>query len=203
MSKTSPLVIGLTGGIGSGKSTVAKLFAELGVPIIDADVLVHSITQASMPAFFSIVNHFGEKILLKNKKNIDRKKLRTLIFNHPSERQWLENLLHPLVLANIQQQIKTISAPYCIAVIPLLLEVTPQTFIDRILVVDIDERLQIERAILRDKVKASDIAAIIKTQISREKRITQAQDVINNNGTLEDLRPQVDKLHQMYLKISD
>ncbi len=195
------LVIGLTGGIGSGKSTVSHLFAQLGVPIIDADLIARQITESNDQALSSIIEHFGKKIVSENGA-LNRAVLRDIIFNHPPERLWLEDLLHPLIREEMQQQIRQLSEPYCIAVIPLLLEVEFHSFINRILVVDAPENLQIERTRHRDQIQSSQIEAILKTQAHRHDRIARAHDVIVNDGTLEDLIPQVEKLHQQYLKLS-
>ena len=195
------LVIGLTGGIGSGKSTVAELFSKHGVPVIDADVIAREVTQLDQPAFTSIIRHFSGHIIQKADGSLDRQKLRHIIFNNPEQRRWLENLLHPIIRAEIERRVKTLSAPYCVAVVPLLLEVTPYPFIDRILVVDAPESLQIERVVSRDKMDKSQIEAILKTQISREKRMKQAHDIIVNDG-VKDLKLQVDELHKKYLALS-
>ena len=195
------LIIGLTGGIGSGKSTVAHLFANLGVPIIDADIIAREITQPDQPAFAAIIKHFNECLLLPD-GTLDRTALRKIIFKQPLERKWLENLLHPLIEHSIKKYIEGLTAPYCITVIPLLLEVSPYTFIDRILVIDAPENLQIERAMTRDSTDKTQIEAIMSTQINRQERLSKAQDIITNDGNLENLLPQVQKLHQFYLKLS-
>ena len=191
------LVVGLTGGIGSGKSTVAELFAKHGIPIIDADVVAREVTQPDKPAFARIVTHFGDDILLKN-GNLDRAKLRRLIFNDPNQRFWLEKLLHPQIREEMQQQIKTMTGSYCIAVIPLLLEAEFYAFINRILVIDAPESMQIQRVMSRDNLPLSDIESIIKSQAHRQDRRAKAHDVITNDGTLENLIPQVNKLHALY-----
>lgn len=196
------LVVGLTGGIGSGKTTVANLFAHHGVPIIDADLIAREVTEPNQPAFSKVVKHFGESILLAN-GTLNRSKLREIIFEEPKQRLWLEHLLHPLIREEMQRQINKLATPYCIAVIPLLLEVEFFSFINRILVVDAPEHLQIQRTAGRDKTKAPQIEAILKTQARREDRIAHAHDVITNEGTLEDLKPQVEKLHYLYLKMAD
>lgn len=195
------LVIGLTGGIGSGKSTVASLFAERGIAIIDADSIAKALTESDQPAFSTIVSHFKENVLSHHGK-LNRAKLREIIFNHPDERHWLEKLLHPLIEKELKQQIKQIASPYCIAVIPLLIEVESYSFINRILIVDTKEYLQVERTMLRDKAEKNIIETIIQTQASREKRLAKAHDIIVNDGLLADLIPQVEKLHQFYLKIA-
>ncbi len=194
------LVIGLTGSIGSGKSTVANLFAERGVPVIDADILAREITAPKLPAYQAIVTRFGSNIL-KADGTIDRSCLREIIFNNPDERLWLEALLHPIILHRMEDDIEKLDAPYCIAVIPLLLETDAATFIDRILVVDMSEETQAKRAALRDKNTVEQIKAIMNTQMPRKDRLAKADDIINNAGTPEALAKQVDKLHQMYLKL--
>lgn len=193
------LVIGLTGGIGSGKSTVANLFAELGATIIDTDQLARDVTQPGQPALKKIAKHFGPEILLPD-NSLNRSALRKIIFADDKNRRWLENLLHPLIRQEMERLISSATSPYCIAVIPLLLETKPNPLIDRILVVDASEEQQIARAYNRDNVSRDDIAAIIKTQVSREHRIKAAHDVITNTGSLEELAHQVEKLHQLYLQ---
>ena len=195
------LIIGLTGGIGSGKSTVADLFAELGVPIIDADVIAHNLTQPNQPAVFDIVDHFPQEILLEN-GGLNRKRLRQIIFAHPSERKWLENLLHPLIEAEIKERIAKLSTPYCLIVIPLLFETKPYSFIDRILVVDANRQVQIERVAARDLVSPTHVEDILAIQTDREARLEGAHDVIENEGSKEELIGKVNKLHNMYLKLS-
>ncbi|TAK79235.1 MAG: dephospho-CoA kinase [Gammaproteobacteria bacterium] len=195
------LVIGLTGGIGAGKSTVAQLFADRGVPLIDADLIARKVAEPNTPAFTAILNHFGEAALTKN-GTLDRAKLRHIIFTDTDQRCWLEDLLHPLIRDEIEKRIKEIKAPYCIAVIPLLLEVKPYHFIDRILIVDSPESLQLERAAARDKSERAYIEAIVKTQVDRQHRLAQAHDVIVNDGNIADLIPQVESLHQQYLTMA-
>lgn len=195
------LVIGLTGGIGSGKSTVAKLFADRGVVIVDADEVAREITQPSEPAFNSIIKHFGNTILQAD-QTLDRAQLRHLIFKDAKARLWLENLLHPIIREKMKEKIAQLTGPYCLAVIPLLLEVEFFSFINRILVVDASAHQQIERVMARDNMIKTDIEAIIQTQANRETRRAKAQDVIMNDGSLADLIPQVDKLHQKYLQMA-
>lgn len=192
------LVVGLTGGIGSGKSSVAALFAERGVPVIDADVIARDLTQPGKPAFAAIVKHFGEQIVLPD-GSLDRAGLRQIIFSDVNNRLWLEHLLHPQIRDEMSRQIKTIHAPYCIAVIPLLLEVEFYSFINRILVVDTPEHIQLERVTQRDNSPVIQIEAILKAQAKRQDRLARAHDVIVNDGELTDLVPQVEKLHEKYL----
>lgn len=194
------IVIGLTGSIGSGKSTVAHLFAERGVPIIDADVLAREVTEPHTPAYQAITTRFGSDIL-NDDGTLDRGSLREIIFKQPTERSWLEALLHPIILKRMQEEIAKLHADYCIAVIPLLLETEAATFIQRILVVDIPEETQVERATLRDNATHEQIKAIINTQISRDHRLTRADDIITNAGSPAELAKQVEALHQKYLKL--
>lgn len=189
------LIIGLTGGIGAGKSTVANLFAERGVPIIDADVIARELVLPKQPALMKIVNHFGPSILSSDGM-LNRAQLRQIIFTDMKEREWLEKLLHPLIKKAIQAQIKRLTAPYCIAVIPLLFEVKPYPFINRILVVDATREIQRQRVDARDH--SHELEAIINAQLSREQKLARADDVITNNGTIADLIPQIDKLHSVY-----
>lgn len=194
------LVIGLTGGIGSGKSTVTNLFAKHQVPIIDADIVAREVTQVNSPALTKIAEHFKDNVL-KPDGSLDRTKLRSIIFANPDERNWLEKLLHPLIRIEIENRIKDITAPYCIVVIPLLFEVEPYPFIDRILVVDAPQDLQIERVTARDKSEKSQVEAILQSQTSREQRLAKADDVIVNINSIEMLENEVNKLHQLYLKM--
>lgn len=195
------LKIGLTGGIGSGKSTVANLFAELGIPIIDADVVSRQVVEPGTPALQKIVQHFGEEVLQKD-GTLNRAALRDKVFGFDEERLWLEQLLHPLILEEMQIESEAAHGPYCILVIPLLLEIAPYEIIGRILVVDAPETLQTERAIQRDQLSAAQIEAILKAQTNRLQRLAVADDVIHNDGSLADLKQQVLKLHGRYLQLS-
>lgn len=195
------LKIALTGGIGSGKSTVAKLFADLGVDVIDADSIAHQLVTSGKPALKLIVDHFGTKFLDKNGK-LDRKQLRELIFHDAKQKKWLEQLLHPLIYQEMEKRINKVKSPYCILVIPLLFETACPKFVDRVLVIDTKEELQIQRIIKRDKLPIEEINLIISAQASRETRLQQADDIIINNGSLANLKEQVKKLHQKYIDTS-
>jgi dephospho-CoA kinase len=192
------LVVGLTGGIGSGKSTIANLFAAHGVAIIDTDILARELTQPAKPAFNAIIEQFGSEILLANEQ-LNRKALREIVFADPAKRLWLEKCLHPLIREEIAHRITSVKSVYCIVVIPLLFETTPNPLIDRVLVADTTEELQIQRAMTRDKLSLRDIRAIMETQITREQRLASADDIISNISTIEDLIPQVAELHKFYL----
>ncbi|MBW5802345.1 dephospho-CoA kinase [Coxiella endosymbiont of Ornithodoros amblus] len=196
------LRIGLTGGIGSGKSTVASYFAELGAPVIDADQIVHEITKPDQEAFKQIVNYFGNVVLTKG-KFLNRTKLRELIFENPNDRQWLEHLLHPIIIEKMKIQLKKIKVPYCILAIPLLAEASQSVdFIDRILVVDAPKTLQIQRTKSRDQLSDQQIQLILKSQNRREKRLAIADDVIVNDQTIPVLHKAVFQLHCKYLQIA-
>jgi dephospho-CoA kinase len=194
------LVIGLTGGIGSGKTIVAALFAKRGIAIIDTDVIAREITDIDTDAYKKIIEKFGADVVTEN-KILNRRALRK-VFHNEEERLWLENLLHPMIRDEMKRQLKLATSPYAIAVIPLLLEGKPNPLISRILVVDAPESLQIERTQARDKHTSSEVEVIMKAQIMRSKRLAQADDVILNDGKLADLEPQIEKLHKFYLTLT-
>lgn len=196
-----PLVIGLTGGIGSGKSTVADLFAARGITVIDTDQLARDVTAKDQPALTAIKAYFGNEIILPDQQ-LNRALLREVIFKDHEKRIWLEKLLHPLIRTAMKQHIAKATSPYCIVVIPLLFESLPNPLIERILVVDTLESEQLKRAQARDNSRLETLEAIIKTQISRAERLLGADDVIENTGSFEDLAIQVDKLHEQYLTLA-
>ncbi len=194
------LRIGLTGGIGSGKSTVANYFAELGIKVIDADVIAHQLTETKQPALIEIREHFGEPILNAD-KTLNRKRLSEIVFNQPNEKKWLENLLHPLIRQQIQNQIEQAQSPYVVLVIPLLAETQHLDYIDRILVVDAPTQLQLQRAMQRDQADEAKIKSIIESQAPREQRLKMANDVIVNDSDLTHLKQATTALHQKYLNL--
>lgn len=195
------LTVGLTGGIGSGKSTVAALFSQLGVDIIDTDLLARQVVEPGTPALKEIVSHFGEEVL-NSDNSLNRKMLGEKVFNHPEEKKWLENLLHPLINEAVIAAKTKVKSPYCIVVIPLLIETLPNPTIDRILVVDAPRELQLNRTNARDHRSASEINAIINTQATPEARRAAADDLIINDRGLIDLAEAVTKLHHYYLELS-
>jgi dephospho-CoA kinase len=194
-----PLVIGLTGGIGSGKSTVAGIFQQLGVPVIDADAIAHAMVAPGQPALEEIIEAFGPASLDASGV-LDRDRLRKLVFSDPGQRRRLEAILHPKIRCEIIALITNITAPYCIVVIPLLLETEQQDLVDRILVVDAGEDRQIARVTLRNGLPRSEVAAIIAAQASRDARLAAADEVITNDGSLDELAGQVLSHHEKYLK---
>ena len=194
-------VIGLTGGIGSGKTTVSTLFQKLGVPIIDADVIAHDITKKNTPAYKAIVSHFG-KTILQEDQTLDRKKLRELIFQNETEKKWLENLLHPIIRATIKESVAKVKTPYCLCVIPLLVESADYPFLDRILVIDTLLKTQLARVKARDNHSDAFIKKIIGSQASNSKRLKIADDIIINNGDIASLEKEVRMLHERYKRLS-
>lgn len=193
-----PYVVALSGGVASGKSTIANLFAQLGVPIIDADIIARQVVEVGTEALAQIVKHFSTEILLPNGE-LDRSQLREIIFNNDHERLWLNNLLHPIIHQITQKQIAKQTAPYVIWVVPLLIENNLHQLADRVLMVDVPETLQMERLIYRDKISESLAKRMIRTQVTLAERLSYADDIIVNNGNLASLSEQVNKLHQQYL----
>lgn len=196
--KEKPFCVALTGGIASGKTTVSNLFAQLGAPIIDADVIAHQLTQKNSTAYHQIVTHFG-RMILNTDDTINRKKLRELVFENPSEKKWLENLLHPLIREKMKIEISHVTYPYCICVIPLLAESTGIDFIDRVLVIETPIEIQINRATARDQSSADMIKKIIHAQAKSDARLKMANDVLENKGDIDSLKKQVEQLHKRYL----
>ena len=195
-----PLIVGLTGGIGCGKSTVCKEFSRLGVPIIDTDQIARKVVSFGQPALKTLSNHFGPTIL-NSDKSLNRAVLRTIIFSDPQQKKFVEELLHPLILKQCNQQIEHVETPYVIVEIPLLIEAKWQPFVDQILVVDLPETLQIERIMAReDTLSAGDIQKIMANQLSRSERNRHADQLIENSKTPTELSRQVSTLHQQYLK---
>lgn len=195
------LTIGLTGGIGSGKTTVADKFATLGIELVDADLLSREVVAPGTAALQEIASRFGDSILT-SQGELDRKALRKIVFNNPEQRQWLEQLLHPAIAKLIKTRLQNCKSSYCILVSPLLLETKQHEFVDRILVVDVPEDLQLERAMLRDGSDESTIRGIIEAQVDRATRLKTADDTIDNSLPLDSLDRQVIKLHNHYLELA-
>lgn len=192
------LRVGLTGGIGSGKTTVKNFFDELGAPTIDADEISHRITKPGQAAFDEVVALFGKESLDET-GNLDRKRLRALIFDEPELKQKLEAIIHPRVRAQIREFTDRVDYPYCIICIPLLLETGAQSTVDRVLVVDAPEELQVARVSLRDNAEERQTRSIIRSQAGREQRLNAAHDIIVNDGNINDLKAQVENLHKRYM----
>ncbi len=194
------LKIGLTGGIASGKSTVCRLFAQYGVPIIDADIIARQLVEPKQEAYNEIVRTFGDTTCLPNGE-LNRQYLRQLIFSDDKAKQRLEMILHPRIRMQLIQQSTALNAPYCILAIPLLVEANMAGLVDRVLVIDIDLSLQLSRLCERDNMPVHDAQLIISSQVNRQQRLACADDVIANNNGPENLKKQVDKLHKKYLAL--
>lgn len=195
------LRVGLTGGIGSGKTTVAEMFGKHGVPVIDADEIARSLVDPYQPAYREVIEAFGNDIV-DGEGNIDRDKLRELVFDDAERRQELEAILHPRVRTEIHHQSVELDAPYCIVVIPLLIEADQLDLVERVLVVDLDEEKQVQRVGARSGLSEAEVRKIIAAQIERAERLGHADDVIDNNADIANLESQVEKLHRRYLALA-
>lgn len=195
------LTIGLTGGIACGKSSVCRQFQTHQIEIIDADAIARELVMPNSPALAEIRDYFGETILTSNGE-LNRAKLKTIIFNQPDKKKWLEDCLHPKIRAKMAVRSKQAKSPYVILDIPLLFESEHDYQLDRILVVDCDESQQIKRARQRDTLSREQVEAIIASQVPRKMRLEKADDIINNEGSLTDLNAQVDALHAQYLALT-
>ncbi len=199
------LIIGLTGGIGSGKSMVAAMFASLGIGIVDTDVIAHALVKPDGPCYDMIIDHFGRDVL-RSDGTLNRPWLRELIFQNPDEKRWLEQLLHPLIRDEVLKNITTLSSPYCLVVIPLLAETYDAgayRYLNRILVIDCTIQQQIERAMKRDSLSKDIVESIINAQAKRGERLKLADDIIENDKDIAHVREQVALLHRKYLALSE
>ena len=197
---TKRLRIGLTGGIASGKSSVAQRFAELGVPVIDADESARIVVAPGSPGLAKVVSRFGESVLTADGA-LDRPSLRNLIFSHSGRRRELEAILHPLIRADMEHRASVATGPYLVMVIPLLIEGGGRR-VDRILVIDVDEEVQLKRLMERDGGTMEQAKAILAAQASRATRLQAADDVLENMGSLSELRHGVDQLHRRYVELA-
>jgi dephospho-CoA kinase len=196
-----PFRVALTGGIASGKSTVADLFAALGVPIIDTDVIARQVVEPGQLALAAIVTAFGPDVL-DAEGRLDRRRMRERIFADPSARQRLEAILHPAIRAEMERQSREAAGPYQVLVIPLLTEGKRRDHVDRVLLVDVPEALQIERLVSRDGVSREQAQASLDAQATRAARLAMADDVVCNTGWVDDLREKVAELHDKYLGLA-
>ena len=196
------LVIGLTGGIGSGKSTVAGEFSKLGVPVLDTDQLARELVTPGQPALQEIVAHFGSRVL-HDDGTLDRAYLRTRIFSDSTDKQALEAILHPRIRQRVHQWLATITSPYCIVVIPLLLETQQTDLVDRILVVDAPEKEQLKRVAARDGLSHNVVAGIMAAQADRKTRLSAADDIIVNDAGVDSLLERTRELHMHFMDISN
>ena len=196
----TPWILGLTGGIGSGKSAAAQRFVELGVHLVDADQAARWVVEPGRPALASIVERFGPGVLLEDGQ-LDRAALRKLIFAEPEQRLWLEALLHPLIGQEIFSYLAKAESPYAVFVSPLMIESGQFKRTQRLLVIDAPQALQVERTLLRDQTNPEQVQAILKAQTSREERLRHAHDVVVNDRDLGWLHSEVDRLHHFYLTL--
>lgn len=196
------LRIGLTGGIGSGKTVVSDKFNLFySIPVIDADIVTRSLMQVGNETYNEIVKAFGTDALTNNNE-IDRKFLRQVVFSNQEKRVLLEDIIHPKVRNEIIEWVATLSDPYCLIVIPLLLESNMQSIVDQILVVDAHRQHQLERVAQRDQCSIDHVQKIISSQIDADERLRHADEIITNNGNLSDLDEQIHRLHEKYLALS-
>jgi dephospho-CoA kinase len=196
-----PFRVALTGGIASGKSTVADLFAQLGVPVIDTDVIARQVVEPGQPALRAVVDAFGSGVL-NDLGQLDRRRMRERIFSDPGARQSLETILHPAIRREMERQSIEAGGPYQLLVIPLLTEGGRRDHVDRVLLVDVPEETQVERLTRRDGVTAEQAQASLKAQARRTERLAMADDVIPNTGRIEDLESRVRELHAKYLALA-
>ncbi len=193
--------VALTGGIGSGKSTVANAFADLGVNVIDADIIARQVVEPGTPALLAIVSHFGDALRLPD-GSLNRRQLRERIFANAAEKSWLNALLHPLIQQETQRQIQQATSPYVLWVVPLLVENQLWQKADRVLVVDVSEETQLQRTMQRDNVSEAHAKQILAAQVTREQRLAVADDIIDNNGAPDAIALDVARLHDSYLKLA-
>jgi dephospho-CoA kinase len=195
------LRIGLTGGIASGKSTVEQRFIELGIPVVNADDSSRTVVARGQPGLLAVTAAFGNSILTIDGE-LDRRALRTLVFADPVRRKQLESILHPLIRADMEYRAATAVEPYVVLSIPLLVEGGARDHVDRILVVDADENVQLQRLMARDSVTEAEARAVLAAQASRAERLKAADDVLVNTGTVPELRQAIDELHRRYLELA-
>jgi dephospho-CoA kinase len=191
--------VGITGGIGSGKTTVTDIFRELGIEVVDADLVARELVEPGSPALAEIARHFGAKILRPNGE-LDRARLRDQVFSNPPDKLWLERLLHPQILGLCRERLETAHSAYVMLSSPLLIESGEHGLVDRVLVVDLPVDLQISRTADRDRVPEAQIQQIIESQLGRAERLKQADDILDNSLDQLQLRLAVEKLHRFYLR---
>jgi dephospho-CoA kinase len=196
------MIVGLTGGIGSGKSEVSRRFEQLGITVVDADIVSREVVCIGSVALTAIATHFGKDILNAD-GSLNRAQLRSHIFENLEEKRWLENLLHPIVRKEILNQLTQSQTPYSILSSPLLFETRQNELVSRVLVVDATEDLQLKRASARDTNNTDQIQKIMATQLSRIDRCKKADDIIENHGDLNELDVAVKKLHTFYLQLAE
>ncbi len=193
--------VALTGGIGSGKSTVTRAFADLGIDVVDADVIARQVVEPGQPALQDIANRFGPSVL-NTDGSLNRASLRQKIFSSPAEKQWLNNLLHPLIHQQTRRQLAEAQSLWCLWVVPLLVENNLHKLADRVLVVDVDPEIQLTRTMARDHISREEATRILAAQASRDARLAVADDIIDNSGDPAAVLPLVAALNQRYCKLA-
>ena len=201
MADPAPFRVALTGGIASGKTTVANLFAGLGVPLIDTDVIARQVVEPGEPALAQVVATFGPDVLDSDGR-LDRRRMRERIFADPTAKHRLEAILHPAIRAEMEHQSNEAGGAYQVLVIPLLTEGKRRDHVDRVLLVDVPEELQVQRLMLRDGVTPEQARASLNAQATRADRLAMADDVVRNTGRVDDLRAEVAMLHTKYLALA-
>lgn len=196
------LIIGITGGIGSGKSAASDYLARQGITVVDADRVSRRVVEPGQPALEQIRAHFGDRVIQAD-GTLDRRALRELVFDDPEQRRVLESITHPAILEEMRRQLADSRSPYTVLVSPLLLETDQYRMVDRVLLVDVPESVQVERTARRDEVPGDQVRRIMAAQMDREDRRRRADDIVTNDGTLEDLHRQLDELHRHYLEMAN
>ena len=195
-------VVGLTGGIGSGKTVASDRFEELGVKVVDADIASRVVVENGQPALYSIEGKFGSDVI-SDDGSLNRAKLREIIFKDNEAKSWLEALLHPLIAKHISDEISRATSKYAVLVSPLLFETSQFEMCNRTLLIDVSKEVQILRTTARDNVSRSQVEKIISSQMDRDQKINKADDVIVNDGEINDLISKIDDIHQKYIEIAD
>lgn len=198
----SNFIVGLSGGIGSGKTAVSDRFATHGITVVDADVIARQVVEPGRDALKTIQQHFGDAIVDANGE-LQRAELRKRIFSNAEDKQWLEALLHPLIATETLNQLEQAKGPYVIYVSPLLVEGGQKALCDRLLVIDVPESVQVARTMTRDDNDRAQVERIMASQASRQQRLDAADDVIDNSGDIEHLDAEVETLHQQYLAYAE
>ncbi len=194
----TPFVIGVTGGIGCGKTTVSNMFSDLGIDIVDADVVARQVVAPNMPALNAIIEYFGQSFLLANGE-LNRQQLRTEVFSNNQSKVWLNNLLHPVIRQSMEQQVYATKSDYCLLVAPLLIENNLLHLVNRVLVIDVPPKVQLARTLARDPSSADEIKRIIASQVPQAQRITSADDIIDNSSSdMQLLKARIKELDSDY-----
>jgi dephospho-CoA kinase len=200
MTSTHAAIVGITGGIGSGKTAATDRFIKLGVDVVDADLMSREVVKPGTRALIAIADHYGAERVLLPDGSLNRRALREIVFADASQKKWLENLLHPLIREEIVQRLQRCKPPYCLLSSPLLLETDQHKLCDRVLLIDAPETLQLSRTSARDNTSEDAVKTIMASQFSREQRLAAADDIIVNDADLAALYAAVDRQHQLYLE---